>query len=55
MDDGPASAVTDPGRLAAVRETGLLATGAEESFDRLARLDVSLLRAPMAFVTLADG
>lgn len=47
-------AVYDPERLAAVRATGLLDTGPEDNFDRLARLAAMLLAAPMAFVTLVD-
>jgi len=46
--------VREPGRLAAVRATGLLDTGAEEPFDRLARLAAKALRAPLAFVTVVD-
>jgi serine phosphatase RsbU (regulator of sigma subunit) len=48
------AAVFDPARLAAVRRTGLLDTGPEEPFDRLARLAASLLGAPYAFVTVVD-
>ena len=47
-------AVYDPGRLAAVHATGLLDTGPEDNFDRLASLAAMLLDAPMAFVTLVD-
>lgn len=47
-------AVYDAERLAAVRATGLLDTGPEDNFDRLARLASMLLNAPMAFVTLVD-
>jgi serine phosphatase RsbU (regulator of sigma subunit) len=47
-------AVFHPDRLAAVRATGLLDTGPEENFDRLASLAAMLLDAPMAFVTLVD-
>ena len=47
-------AVYDPERLAAVRATGLLDTGPEDNFDRLASLAAMLLDAPMAFVTLVD-
>jgi serine phosphatase RsbU (regulator of sigma subunit) len=47
-------AVFDAQRLAAVRATGLLDTGAEDNFDRLASLARMLLAAPMAFVTLVD-
>jgi sigma-B regulation protein RsbU (phosphoserine phosphatase) len=43
-----------PARLEAVRRTGLLGTGAEEPFDRLARLAAELLGTPFAFVTIVD-
>jgi hypothetical protein len=46
--------VFDPDRLAAVRRTGLLDTGPEEAFDRLARLAATLLGTPFAFVTIVD-
>ncbi len=46
--------VFDVDRLAAVRATRLLDTGAEESFDRLARLAALLLQTPYAFVTIVD-
>ncbi|GAA2502147.1 histidine kinase [Winogradskya humida] len=46
--------VLDPARLAAVRRTGLLDTGAEEPFDRLTGLTATLLGTPFAFVTLVD-
>ncbi|TQN41389.1 serine phosphatase RsbU (regulator of sigma subunit) [Blastococcus colisei] len=41
-------------RLAAVETTGLLDTGREEAFDRLAALARQLLRAPFAFLTVVD-
>lgn len=46
--------VFDPARLAAVRDSGLLDTPADEAFDRLARLAATLLEAPYAFITLVD-
>jgi PAS domain S-box-containing protein len=49
------SLLADPGRLAALRQTNLLDTAAEEAFDRLARLAARLLRAPIALVTLVDS
>lgn len=51
----PAGAILDPDRLAAVRETGLLDTPAEEAFDRLADMAGRLLDAPFAFVTIVDS
>ncbi len=50
-----ARAVADPQRLAAVSATGLLDTGPEEPFDRLARLAATTLAAPLAFVTVVDA
>ena len=47
--------MADPGRLAAVRATGLLDTAAEEAFDRLTRLAVRLIGVPAAFVSLVDA
>lgn len=51
---GQVSNVGSVERLAAVAATGLLDTGAEESFDRLARLACDLLEVPFAFVTVVD-
>lgn len=48
------SVVTDPERLAELRDTGLLDTGAEEPFDRITRLAEQLLRVDSALVTLVD-
>ncbi len=45
----------DPGRLAAVAATGLLDTGPEEPFDRLARLAAHVLETPYAFITVVDA
>jgi PAS domain S-box-containing protein len=45
-------ALTDPGRLAAVRQTNLLDTPAEDAFDRVARLAARLLEVPIALVPL---
>lgn len=47
-------ALTDPGRLAAVRRSGLLDTEPEESFDRFARLASVVLDVPFSFVTVVD-
>jgi signal transduction histidine kinase len=46
--------LTDPKRLAALRETGLMDSSAEEAFDRLTRLAVKLLHAPVSLVSLVD-
>ncbi|HUQ47112.1 MAG TPA: GAF domain-containing sensor histidine kinase [Gemmatimonadaceae bacterium] len=44
-----------PDRLAAVRDTQLLDTAAEEVFDRLTRLAVRLVGIPAAFISLVDA
>lgn len=51
----PESAVVDPARLAALRETGLLDAEPDEAFDRVTRLAVRLLGAPVALVSLVSG
>lgn len=48
------SRISDPDRLAALRETALLDTPAEPSFDRLTRLAHRFLDAPTALVNLVD-
>jgi GAF domain-containing protein len=54
--DGGASPaiVRDPARLEALRGAGLLDTPAEEAYDRLTRLAMNLLNAPIAQVSLID-
>jgi PAS domain S-box-containing protein len=47
-------ALTDPDRLAALRQTRLLDTPAEAVFDRLARLAARLLDVPIALMSLID-
>ena len=49
------AALTAPLRLAAVRETGLLDSIAEESFDRLTRLASTITGAPVTFISLLDA
>jgi signal transduction histidine kinase len=46
--------VADSGRLAAVRETALLDTPAEQAFDRLTRLATRILGVPISLVSLVD-
>lgn len=46
--------IADPVRLAAVRATALLDTPAEAAFDRLTRLAATILKAPIALVSLVD-
>ncbi|MFT6763721.1 MAG: GAF domain-containing protein [Candidatus Aldehydirespiratoraceae bacterium] len=48
------SVVTDPDRLAELRDTGLLDSGAEEPFDRITRLAEQMLDVDSARVTLVD-
>jgi PAS domain S-box-containing protein len=48
-------ALRDDERLAALRETGLLGTGAEESFDRIARLATRLTGTPLGMINLIAG
>jgi GAF domain-containing protein len=54
--DTPVRAVlaplTDPGRLAALDDTGLLTHDGDPTLDRVARLASTLVHAPRAFVTL---
>ena len=52
---GSPSLVDDPARLAALRDTGLLDSGAEECFDRFTRLAREILRADVSLVSLVDG
>jgi GAF domain-containing protein len=49
-----AEALAEPKRLAALRDSALLDTPAEESFDRLARLAARAVGAPVALVTAVD-
>jgi PAS domain S-box-containing protein len=46
--------LADPGRLAAVRQTNLLDTPAEDAFDRVARMAARLLDVPIALVPLIE-
>jgi GAF domain-containing protein len=46
--------LADPGRLAALHETGLLDSPAEEPFDRLTRLAAKVVNAPVALVSAVD-
>jgi GAF domain-containing protein len=48
------TAVHAPARLRELRDTGLLDSPAEESFDRLTRLTATVLNVPMALVSLVD-
>jgi PAS domain S-box-containing protein len=55
MPTDPADLLRDPARLAAVRATALHGTPPEEAFDRLTRLAVHLLGAPISLLSLVDG
>ena len=48
------AAVTDPDRLAELRDSGLLDSGAEEVFDRITRLAERLLDVPVALLSIVD-
>jgi PAS domain S-box-containing protein len=50
----PASPLTDPVRLAAIEEAGLLDRPLDRSLDRLCRLGATILRAPMTNITLVE-
>jgi hypothetical protein len=59
MDSSPPdanqqSSVADPGRLEALRDTGLLDSAPDPLFDRLTALTARLLEAPTALVSLVD-
>ncbi|HTE70947.1 MAG TPA: GAF domain-containing protein, partial [Actinomycetes bacterium] len=54
MSSSLTSMLADPGRLAALRQTNLLDTPAEEAFDRLARLAARVLDVAIAVVSLVD-
>src|SRR5688572_8060174 len=51
----PSGVMNDPGRLAAVRRTGLLDTPAEDSFDQLTRLACRVLNVQIALVSLVEA
>jgi GAF domain-containing protein len=47
--------VLDPGRLGAVRRSGLIDMGPDDAFDRLLELAAELTGAPRACITLVDS
>ncbi|RKH69802.1 GAF domain-containing sensor histidine kinase [Corallococcus aberystwythensis] len=47
--------LTDPNRLRAIKDTGLMGTPQEEAFDRLARLAAQLLNVPLTIMSLVDA
>jgi hypothetical protein len=51
-DTEVAEAISHPGRLAALRRTGLMDSAPEERFDGLARIAAKVVRAPVALVSL---
>jgi PAS domain S-box-containing protein len=54
MSSSLSSVLADPSRLAAVRQTNLLDTPAEDAFDRVARMAARLLEVPIALVPLIE-
>ena len=52
--DPTSTVLGDADRLAALRSTGLLDSPAEEAFDRLTRLAISILRVPVSLVSIVD-
>jgi formate hydrogenlyase transcriptional activator len=55
MDRSAGESILDPGRLDALRRTGLLDSPPEEAFDRLTRMAASILHVPVALVSLVEG
>jgi len=53
-EDALGSAVREPGRLEALRRTGLLDGAPDPAFDRLTALAAELMDAPVALVSLID-
>ncbi len=54
-DTGATSDPGSHGRLAAMRNSGLLPSTPNDSFDRLTRLAAGLVRAKGAFISILDG
>ena len=52
--DSVTKALSDPGRLAALVDSGLLDSPMEERFDSLARVASRVLNAPVALISLVD-
>jgi formate hydrogenlyase transcriptional activator len=55
MQHNDGDKIQESERLAALRQTSLLDTPPEEAFDRLTRLATTLLRVPVALVSLVDA
>ncbi|MBZ5637806.1 MAG: sigma 54-interacting transcriptional regulator [Acidobacteriia bacterium] len=55
MEKNGDAEIQNAARLAALRRTSLLDTPPEEAFDRLTRLATTILRVPVALVSLVDG
>ena len=53
-DDFTRALIANVARLAALRDTNLLDAAGDERFDRVTRLAASVLKAPLAFITLVD-
>ncbi|MDH3438455.1 MAG: response regulator [Betaproteobacteria bacterium] len=52
--EAPADVIRDPARMAALKNTGLLDSAPEESFDKLTVLASKLLGTPVALMSLVD-
>ena len=53
-DDPISKALSDPGRLAALADTGLMDSPADDRFESLTRVAARVLNAPVALVSLVD-
>ena len=53
-EDSTRALIANVARLAVLRETNLLDAARHERFDRVTRLAASLLKVPLAFITLVD-
>lgn len=54
-DSDMGDVLRDPGRLAAIRDTGLLDSPPSEVFDRITKLGAALLNVPTTFIALVDA
>jgi hypothetical protein len=55
MPDDILRKIRDPARLAELQATGLLDSPAEESFDRITRLAMHFVGAPVGLINLIDA
>jgi PAS domain S-box-containing protein len=49
------TSLADPGRVVAIRDSGLMDSPPEDSFDRVTRLTCKVVRAPAAMISLVDA